>query len=344
MEELPKIPFAENLADLLASERSESRRDPDKLCDLVSIIAWARRFQKPKEKWAEADWADLYIALQLGLDAITETISDLDVKEQQIFSCVKEGMPLIKGGKETKTRDVTSRYVADQTGIPYKTCYRLLEKMVEKGFLNKDKRKGKNVYSVFREKEPKEFLIGVDISQNSPDKLLEQVLSFLGDFSPSHGGEKGGYSLIDPLTGDRLTVEFNDGKPTVKAELCSIFYPEFKMNDALNDVGSIEPTCKPVNIESASLPPSQGGEKVRSAERGMKKVSDLENKPLNLISQLMRKDLLFNSERISKNKPEEFKPLNGLLVCELCAKQGEAMFFASQHDLNVHIKSWHCGR
>jgi len=356
MEELPKIPFAEKLADLLASERSESRRDPDKLCDLISIIAWARRFQKPKEKWAEADWADLYIALQLGLDAITETISDLDVKEQQIFNCVKEGMPLIREGKETKTRDVTSRYVADQTGIPYKTCYRLLEKMVEKGFLNKDKRKGKNVYSVFREKEPKEFLIGVDISQNSPDKLLEQVLSFVGDFSPSHGDEKGGYSLIDPLTGDRLTVEFNDGKPTVKAEPCSIFYPEFKINGTLNNVGTVVPTCKPVNIEPASLPSSQGGEKVRSAERGMEKVSDLENKPFNLISQSMRSDLSFlqpETKQEKKQLEDWVSKIEGNRVylktgevwftCQFCKGVGKPIYFATEADLQGHIKALHTG-
>jgi hypothetical protein len=139
--------------------------------------------------------------------------------------------------------------------------------MIEKGFVTKDKKAGRNVYGIFKEKEPKEFLIGVDISQNSPEKLLEQVLSFIGDFSPSHGVEKGGYSLIDPLTGERLTAEFNDGKPTVKVEPCSIVYPEFKMNN----VGSTEPTVKSVNIEPASLPLSQGGEKVRSVERGEEK-------------------------------------------------------------------------
>jgi uncharacterized C2H2 Zn-finger protein/predicted transcriptional regulator len=252
MEELPKIPFAENLAELLASERSESRRDPDKLCDLISIIAWARRFQKPKEQWAEADWADLFIALQLGLDAITETISDLDAKEQQIFKTVKNAV----------AEDVTCRYVAEETGIPYKTCYRLLEKMIEKGFLNKDKKQGRNVYSAFKEKEPKEFLINVDISPNSPDKLLEQVLRFVGDFSPSHHPTEGGYTLIDPLSGQKLTVEFNVGKPTVKVEDSAILYP-----------------------------PSTPREKVRSVERSKEKVSNGEIKPEEQISQPMRSDL-----------------------------------------------------
>jgi predicted transcriptional regulator len=345
MEELPKIPFAEKLAELLASERSESRRDPDKLCDLISVVAWARRFQKPKEKWAEADWADLYIALQLGLDAITETISDLDVKEQQIFNCVKEGMSLIREGKETKTRDVTSRYVADQTGIPYKTCYRLLEKMVEKGFLNKDKRKGKNVYSVFREKEPKEFLIGVDISQNSPDKLLEQVLSFVGDFSPSHGGEKGGYSLIDPLTGDRLTVGFNDGKPTVQSEPCSIVYPPSdRQADAV------------ISGDTATPTPSQGGEKVRTAERGMEKVSNGENEQKEQISQLMRSDLGFlqpEAEQEKKQFEDWVSKIEGnrvylktgevWFICQFCKGVGKPIYFATEADLERHIKRLHTG-
>jgi len=78
-----------------------------------------------------------------------------------------------------------------------------------------------------------------------------------------------------------------------------------------------------------------------SEERQGEKVP---TEPVPSLSEQNNAELLFNSERISKSKPEEFKPLNGLLVCELCAKQGEAMFFASQHDLNVHIKGWHCGR
>ena len=45
-QEIPLVPYAKQLFDLLESERSESRRDPDKLCDLISLVAWMRRFQK----------------------------------------------------------------------------------------------------------------------------------------------------------------------------------------------------------------------------------------------------------------------------------------------------------
>lgn len=203
MEDLPTIPFAENLEKLLESERSESRRDPDKLCDLISLVAWVRRFQKQKDKWLHADLADLYIALQLGLDAITETISDLDMKEQQIFYAVKKGCSELE-------QDVTARFVAEETGIPYKTCYRLLEKLVEKGFVNKDKKQGRNIYSVFSWKEPKTLLIGEGRSKINPEKLMEFVLSLVGDFSPSHNPTDGEYFLIDPITGEKVTLEFEN--------------------------------------------------------------------------------------------------------------------------------------
>ena len=69
--------------------------------------------------------------------------------------------------------------------------------------------------------------------------------------------------------------------------------------------------------------------------------------PVPSFSKLDGQVLLFNSERISKNKPGEPKPLKGLeslLECKLCALQGNSMFFATKHDLDVHVKSWHSGR
>jgi uncharacterized C2H2 Zn-finger protein len=265
--------------------------------------------------------------------------------------------------------------VAEETGIPYKTCYRLLEKMIEKGFLNKDKKQGRNIYSAFKEKEPKEFLISVDISPNSPVKLLEQVLCFVGDFSPSHHPTEGGYSLIDPLSGQKLTVEFNVGLPTVKVEDSAILYPPYTPR-----------------------------EKVRSVEIGKEKVSNGEIKPEEQISQPMRSDLSqfdidklepltvlsdFKDEHcvkcglrdvawqvtlkdgslgflckkcgaeLSKDKVESqrqqqnwilkvegdkvyAKDGNILFQCPYC--KGKPMFFVSETDLEQHIRAFHTGR
>jgi predicted transcriptional regulator len=194
---LPEVPFAEQLIVLLESGRSESRRDPDKLCDLISLIAWVRRFQKNSDERDEADLTDLYLALQIGLDAITQTISELDEKEQRIFNAVKIG--------EDLKENVTCRYVANETKIPYKTCYRYLDKLIEKGFINKDKERGKNIYSLLSEGMPKTFLISEGRNIEKPDELMNYILSSFSGFSLSHEGRD--IFLIDPLTAGKLRAE-----------------------------------------------------------------------------------------------------------------------------------------
>jgi len=97
----------------------------------------------------------------------------------------------------------------------------------------------------------------------------------------------------------------------------------------------------PVNVDKPAKRLEPENTPLSSKERQGDKVP---TEPVSSLSEQNSLELLFNSERISKKEPEEFKLLNGLLVCELCAKQGKPLFFASQHDLNVHIESWHCGR
>jgi predicted transcriptional regulator len=143
-EELPEnnviIPYAKELISIIGSERSESRRDPDKLCDLIALIAWMRRFQKPEEERDVADFADLYIALQIGLDAIRETMSGLSEKETQILEAL---IKLCHGS----VQGVSIRSISEETKIPYKTVYRILEdSLLEKGYATKDKEGNRNFY------------------------------------------------------------------------------------------------------------------------------------------------------------------------------------------------------
>ena len=201
---LPKIPFAESLIPLLESERSESRRDPDKFCDLISLIAWIRRFQKSSDSRDEADILDLYFALQIGLDAITQTISELNEREQRIFMAVK------KAGMT----EVTCKYVANETRISYKTCYRYLEKLIEKGFLLKDKERGRNVYSVFSEKTPKELIITQGRNFEKPELLMKFILNSLQGFSLSHQ-DTDTTSFIDPITGEKVNVTIGEDEEAV---------------------------------------------------------------------------------------------------------------------------------
>lgn len=212
-QELPTIPYAQGLISLLESERSESRRDPDKLCDLISQIGWMRRFQKDPEDRKQSDIADLYFALQIGLDAITTTIGELDPKERLIFNAVRN------------YANVTCRGVANDTGIPYKTCYRYLEKLVTKGFLLKEKEKGNNVYSSFSGKEVKESLFERGSGGSKPEDLVKVVMGCVEGFSLSHQGSDIIFSLIDPLSGDEVTVKQNSNTIKTIVKDCEYEYP-----------------------------------------------------------------------------------------------------------------------
>jgi len=261
-DDIPKIPYAEELIKILGSERSESRRDPDKLCDLIALIAWMRRFQKPFDKWNEADLVDLYIALQIGLDAITETISELDKKEQMIYQVVREAGP------------VSCRLVSQATGIPYKTCYRYLDKLIEKGFIVKDKEGGRNIYSILEQKTPKTLLIGEGRNNEKPDDLMRFILSSFPSFSLSHG-DTDIIKLIDPITGDKVAITKNSDEWKINVEPQEYEFPY----------------CDSVDFKNISIP----GEKVRSSETDKKQAS-LEKQGI---------ETFLPSEMRNENKPEK---------------------------------------
>ncbi|RLI41221.1 hypothetical protein DRO64_07850 [Candidatus Bathyarchaeota archaeon] len=263
-EEIPKIPYAEDLIQILGSERSESRRDPDKLCDLIALIAWMRRFQKPFDKWKEADIVDLYIALQIGLDAITETISELDRKEQMIYQVVRDG------------GSVSCRLVSQATGIPYKTVYRYLDKLIEKGFIVKDKEGGRNVYSVLEQKTPKTLLIGEGRNVENPKDLMRFILNSFPSFSLSHKDTE--VIIIDPITGDKVTVTNNDGEWKIDVEPQEYEFPY----------------CDSVDFNNISIP----REKVRSSEISENHVSKEEKS----LERFLPSEMRNKNEQEIKNK------------------------------------------
>jgi len=251
---LPNVPFAEKLIEWLESRRSESRRDPDKFCDLISLIGWTRRFQKSIDERDKTDLVDLYLALQIGLDAITQTISELDEKEQRIFNAVKKG--------EKMKENVTCRYVANETKIPYKTCYRYLDKLIEKGFVNKDKEGGKNIYSVLSEKTPKIFLISEGSNVENPEELMKGILKLSKGFSPSHGGTE--IVLIDPLSGDEVKADIKEGEePEITVEKKEYLYPYEKVRRSER---SEETPSEHENKPKTLLPSETGKEKPKTID------------------------------------------------------------------------------
>jgi len=190
------IPYAEALMPLLENPRSESRRDPDKLCDLIKKVAFFRRFQKPREKWNEADLADLYIALQLGLDAIRQTFTELKPEEKVLYELVDEHGTLT-------TKEVAAQLKQDQ-----KTVWRKLEALVEKGCLVRGKKGRENEYSVIPKKHLSNLLLSSQRKSSDPVEEMAAILSLISIFSLSQEG----YSVVDPIRGEILEIRPQEGK------------------------------------------------------------------------------------------------------------------------------------
>jgi len=268
-ETLPRVPFAEALFDMLESDRSTSRRDPDKLCDLISLIAWFRRFQKEPEKRADADFVDLYIAFQIGLDALTQTMGDLDEKETQVFEAVNEAIKDKVAKAEDTSLNATIRDVTEITKIPYETTRRYLDKLVDKAFLNKDKEKNRNVYSVLEKNRDKKLIFSSMRSSFEAKQLTTTILDAVKNSSTHHEGRA--LSYFDPLTGDKIVVNFERNSDEVKFSVTT------EINDTLYPYGEM-----------------------RSSERSKETTLEREKKLKNLpIGELVSK----NNEKL-RNKPQ----------------------------------------
>jgi hypothetical protein len=269
-----KVPYADRLISILEGERSESRRDPDRLCDLVALIAWMRRLQKKKELWAEADVGDLFIALQIGLDAISQTIAELNEKEEKVYQAI----PI--------DAEATCRQVTASTKIPYKTAYRILEALVDKGYLNMEQEKGRNQYGILRKKQPAALLISEGRNAKDPSTLLKLISQSLGTSSPPHEVDVSELFLVDPLTAERVTI---------RTDLT------YKVEDAL-----------PEDLEYASgkNTTASPGEKVRSVETSQNQALNSEQTPKSLLP----------SEMISGKTVFSFKQVKPAEPCELCGE------------------------
>jgi len=198
-----KIPYAQELMVLFEKHKTpDSRRDPDKICDLIETIANIRRFQKPENMKNVADLTDLYVALQLGWNVIMKVKVGLTENEIKVLKAVqKKGVVRVCD-------------VADETKLSYTRSFEILEKLVEKGYLNKGQEGRYNVYSP---------LIGIDLDDvsNLSTTFAENTKTVVGIFKKIVASLRNFRTfdhinncirVCDPVTGDELKIEVGENK------------------------------------------------------------------------------------------------------------------------------------
>jgi len=321
-EELPdeiKIPYAEALSFLLSNESTAQRRSPDKLCDLIEAVAFWRRFQKPPEKRGEADVADLYIALQLGLEALMKTLAPLDQKERAVIEAVKNC------SNNATVRDVV-------TALPFKesyhTVYARLERLVDKGYLVKDKAGNRNVYSAIMEKpgeekgeeagraEKKEEYLLSTLNKSSLDiiPLMRQFYKAVSNSQTLIEIYKQKIHIIDPVTGEEVRLP-PDGEEAPK--------PQGSGSPPPPGGETMETVDTKPEAQKKFVVLSRSGEEFESSKRGEETATSDENKPENLLIRVDKRDneQIQPSPREEGEKPpetEEASPPSGEVDTRRC--------------------------
>jgi len=211
-----RIPYALNLLTLFDLKRSESRRSPEKVCELIQKIAILRRYQKPPEYRDAADIVDLFVAMRIGKAAISETVSELTVKEHDVYDIVKKlesknKAEYIQADLEDRGKisdGVTVKQISMELPFPSDTCYRLAKSITDKGYFAKSKRGKENEYFIKSElTNPSEIGITRMQSLKEPKDILEECIRLVygkSDLGISDKGEEGGTKIVDPITGKEL--------------------------------------------------------------------------------------------------------------------------------------------
>ncbi|MDI6905409.1 MAG: bifunctional DNA primase/polymerase [Candidatus Bathyarchaeia archaeon] len=205
MENSPKeirIPYASHLINLLATDRfTATRRNPDKLCELIELMAMCRSFLK--EKKDEADIVDLYLALQLGWDVISETISPVEKEERRVLKFIRDNIEKEK---------IYVNTIVQELRKSRSHCYQLLESLVDKGLITKEKEERRNYYIPILEeeeevKEQAKLLPTVFDSLGSPNELKKLILSL---FRNCFTVFREYYIVNDPITREEVKLPLYD--------------------------------------------------------------------------------------------------------------------------------------
>ena len=259
------IPYAPHLKQLFDASQSQSRRSPEKLCELIQDIATLRRFQKPQEERAKADLIDLFTALRIGATAINETISEVSTKEAEIYSIVE----LLDEYKE----GVTAKEIAQKAVYVSNTCYSLAESLTVKGYFAKGKRGRENVYSIKNKlNNDRDFCLSLTQSLDKPVSILKECLCLVYPFLNSSNSDEeytktkedqdvvpSKVTLIDPLKGTTLTIlylpEIEEIKITESENPGGTILDKLIFKVSIRDQKSLEQTNTPTECREPKVLP-----------------------------------------------------------------------------------------
>jgi len=173
------VPYAAELFSFFNTTRTDARRSPDKMLDLIRTVAILRRYQKPEENRDTADVVDLFTALRVGGSAIEETIEDLTHREREIYKIVDEN----KAPENEIGEDVgfTAKDISFYSELAGDRCYRYAESLAKKGYFFQNRLGRSHRYTIKMKYDAKVGLSRLQ-SLNSPKAVLEACVDKVKGF------------------------------------------------------------------------------------------------------------------------------------------------------------------
>jgi predicted transcriptional regulator len=326
------------------------RSQIERILNFIRVLAIIHQMQRiiieDKEdgsKFVVASAEDFERAMKILAPSIIETVSRLEKRQN-------EALELIENSSEELW---DKNKLAQKLGVSTVTAARILKTLANLGCLQEIQTTKPYSYELIQDREkPKKLVLLEEINEYKTfyEKELQTFLTHI--LSPYQNLHVRGISLatVDspikepepenaPLSSKERQCDKVPVEPT--PNLFAQKKPELLFNSEMTSENEIsKPTVK---IEDSAIlyPPSTPCEKVRNSQRNLEKASESKNNPEGQISRPMRSDFAFFKPEVGQ--PKLVEAPKGLLKCEFCAEQGKPMFFATKHDLELHIKAFHGG-
>ena len=327
------IPFRETLAEALTSKVLRVRGDIDKLYTFIELYGLfnLKRLMKIKENVYAVTPEIAVEALNIILKPLANMLGGADERVKPLINALKE-VQTVKDeyDEEGRKREVLETYVhagavidktvreqlAVKLGKSEKTVRAYLNYLEEKGFLSSDNKKPKTYTLLYPLSEIEKKLLEASAISESADNLRDKL-------------EKEAQKWLKT----RLEIlRLQEGKNFLREE-CGEKEGLTKSENILNEKqGEKQKIFSPPQsrISNPCLDSFQGD----SAERS------LENRQNGKLTRFP-----MGEEWIIKREDSKVYAKDGSVMfqCELCARQGKPMFFATKHDLDLHIRAIHGG-
>jgi energy-coupling factor transporter ATP-binding protein EcfA2 len=340
------IPFRETLTEVLGSKNLRVRGDVDKLYTFIELYGLfnIKRLQKLREDVYALTPEVAIEALKIIEKPLTNMLGKMDERVKPLLEALKE-IPGVEERltDEGQTYEEPIKYdvkgaeidkkvreqIAIRLGKSERTVRELLNYLEACGYASSDQKKPKTYTLLYNVEDIEAKIIGVSAISKTADLLMEKMEKEAQNWLktglenlPPQGIEKGRSECGPKQLEGKITP--------IQASLGERIGENWRFNES--------PIFQGKDVSASDVSPTSAKEGSPTHEPLLSPSSA----QLGISNPFLSTSQGSFIERSEKDRRSEKSPIpRGLLQCEHCAQQGRSTFFASKHDLDLHVKTVH---